>query len=86
MTNKHCVFGLSVEVQYITELRNWMMQSLNCFDKNGQAIVKSQVEGMLAFVSVPRMVFFRIELPQGEIDNTTPHFSKVHANLFTFLL
>jgi len=86
MTNKHCVFGLPVEVQYITELRNWMTQSLKCVDENGQAIAKSQVEGMLAFASATTMVRFGIEQPQGETDNTTLHFSKVQANLFTFLL
>jgi hypothetical protein len=74
MTNKHCAFGLPVEVQYITELRNLMRQSLKCVDKNGQAIDNSQVEGMLVFASAPRMVPFGIEQPQGETDNTTPHF------------
>jgi hypothetical protein len=41
MTNKHCVFVMSVEVQYITELRNWMARSLKCVNKNGRAIFNS---------------------------------------------
>ena len=61
MTNKHCVFSLSVEVQYITDLRNWMAQFLKCVDKNGQAIFNSQAEGKFVFASAPRMVRFGIE-------------------------
>jgi len=38
MTNEHGVFGMSVEVQYNTELRKWLEHSLKFVDKSGQAI------------------------------------------------
>jgi len=63
MTNNYCVFGISVEVQYITELRKWMAQSLKCLDKSGQTIFNSQSEGKLVFASAPRMVRFGVEQP-----------------------
>jgi hypothetical protein len=67
---------MSVEVQYITELRNWKAQSLKFFDKSRQGTFNSKAKGTLVFASTPRLVCFGVEKPYDETDHTTPHFFK----------